>query len=50
MVLDELSFSYVDNLIVAFDEKIEETDVNVIWAKVTEQKVRFTENTPNKGI
>ena len=42
MVLDELSFTYVDNLIVAFDEKIEENDVNDIWAKVTDQKVQIT--------
>lgn len=40
MVLDELSFTYVDNLIVAFDEKIEDTEVNEVWANVAEQKVK----------
>ena len=40
MVLNELNFTYVDNLIVSFDSEATDSDIDFIWSQVTQEKVR----------
>ena len=39
MVLNELNFTYVDNLIVSFDSEATDSDIDFIWSQVTQEKV-----------
>ena len=41
MVLNELNFTYVDNLIVSFDSETTDSDIDLIWSQVTQEKVRY---------
>jgi len=38
MILDELTFTNVDNLIIAFDEAIDQATIDAIWADVTTER------------
>ena len=38
MILDELAFTYVDNLIIAFDDTIDQAAIDAIWHDVTTEK------------
>ena len=38
MILDELTFTNVDNLIIAFDETIDQAAIDAIWADVTTER------------
>merc|ERR1712168_1155347 len=38
LILDELSFTYVDNLIVSFDESLSQSEIDSIWSGVVNEK------------
>ena len=38
-VLEELEFSYVDFVILSFDEKESEQNVDCVWSQLNDQKV-----------
>ena len=40
MVLNELNFTYVDNLIVSFDSETTDSDIDFIWSQVIQEKVK----------
>ena len=41
LILEELKFTYVDNLIISFGSDVQQTDIDSIWADVGNEKVHF---------